>query len=109
MRKLIIAAAALIAAYSFLPSQARAQVLPTPVPGVHLFWHTWVPWVAFGCPASIMLSAAVAGNKDGRELTYWEAYTCGLLYWFGKPPPKYVRKIKHSWLIEAEPVARRVG
>jgi hypothetical protein len=46
----------------------------------------WVPWFAFGCPVSIMLSAAVAGWHDHRQLTYWEAYTCGLLYWIPKPP-----------------------
>lgn len=102
MRKLIFAAAGLIAAYSFVPSQAHAQAVVQPGPnvppgvGAIHFWHTWVPWYAFGCPASIMLSAAVAGMKDNRELTYWEAYTCGLLYWFGKPPPKYVRSFKHK-------------
>jgi hypothetical protein len=34
------------------------------------------------CPASIVLSGAVANFKDNRQLTYWEAVTCGLAYWF---------------------------
>jgi hypothetical protein len=67
----------------------------------------WVPWAAFACVGELMFSAAVAASKDGRELTNWEAYSCGLLYWVGQPPKQYVRKIKHSWLIE--PVARQVG
>jgi hypothetical protein len=36
--------------------------------------------------ASIILSGAVANFRDKRQLTYAEAWTCGLLYWFGKPP-----------------------
>jgi hypothetical protein len=108
MRRFIFVIAALIAAHSFSPSNAQAQPAPQPVPIHPIFYpNYWIPWVAWGCPVSIMFSAAVAGVKDGRELTNWEAYTCGLLYWFGQPPAKYVRKIKHSWLIE--PAARQVG
>jgi len=65
------------------------------------------PWWGFACPGMILFSAAVAATKDGRELTYLEAYTCGVLYWFGQPPKQNIRKIKHSWLLE--PQARQVG
>ncbi len=56
-----------------------------PCPPVPMHAPAWL-WVAFACPASIILSGMVANFKDHRQLTYWEAWTCGLLYWFGKPP-----------------------
>ncbi len=107
MKRIVIAAAALLAAYSFLPTGAEAQNLPPPLirAAPAAFMH--YPWWAFACPGMIMFSAAVAAGKDGRELTYWEAYTCGVLYWFDKPPKQYIRKIKQSWRVE--PVARQVG
>jgi hypothetical protein len=39
------------------------------------------------CPASIILSGIVADFKDNRQLTYWEAVTCGLLYWIPMAVP----------------------
>jgi hypothetical protein len=59
--------------------------VPLPCPPVAMHAPAWL-WVAFACPASIILSGLVANFKDHRQLTYWEAWTCGLLYWFGKPP-----------------------
>jgi hypothetical protein len=56
-----------------------------PVPPSHGYIPAWF-WAAFACPASIILSGAVANFRDKRQLTYAEAWTCGLLYWFGKPP-----------------------
>ncbi|WP_159454607.1 hypothetical protein [Rhodoplanes sp. JGI PP 4-B12] len=43
------------------------------------------------CPALIVFTGAVANFKDNRQLTFWEAWTCGLAYWFwvpGQMPPK---------------------
>jgi hypothetical protein len=37
------------------------------------------------CPALIVFTGAVANFKDNRQLTYWEAWTCGLAYWFWLP------------------------
>jgi hypothetical protein len=48
--------------------------------------HVWVPWAVIGCSGSIVLSALVADFKDNRQLTNWEAWTCGLLYWIPLPP-----------------------
>jgi hypothetical protein len=104
MQRVLIVAAT-IGMFSFSSERAHAQVLPAP-PVVQVQPYVHFPWAIFACPGMILLSAAVAATKDGRELTYWEAYTCGVLYWFGKPPKQYVRKFKHSWLIE--PSARRV-
>jgi hypothetical protein len=56
-----------------------------------------------------MFSAAVAAVKDHRELTNWEAYTCGVLYWFGAPPKQYVHKFRHSLLIEPAARLNNVG
>ncbi len=50
-----------------------------PCPPVAMHAPAWL-WIAFACPASIILSGAVANFKDHRQLTYWEAWTCGLLY-----------------------------
>ena len=101
MRRILIAAAAIIAAYSLSPTNAHAQALAPPVPPpVHnIFWpNEWIPWVAFGCPASIILSGIVADFKDNRQLTYWEAWTCGLLYWIPLPPqpPKKGKHPHHT-------------
>jgi hypothetical protein len=38
-----------------------------------------------------VLAGAVANFKDNRQLTYQEAWTCGLLYWFpwwAQPQPQ---------------------
>jgi hypothetical protein len=96
MRQYSIAAAAFIAALWFSPSIAHAQAPPAPPPVIVVASaHAVIfPWWIFACPASLMFSASVAATRDHRELTYWEAYTCGMLYWFGKPPKQYVRKIK---------------
>jgi hypothetical protein len=57
-----------------------AAVFPcAPVPPTHGYIPAWF-WAAFACPASIILSGAVANFRDNRQLTYAEAWTCGLLY-----------------------------
>ena len=96
MRQVMIAAVALLAVSAFSSVKAHAQALPAPAPTppVAAAPHTYAPWWAFTCPASVLLSAAVAAGRDGRELTYWEAYTCGALYWVGEPPRQYVRRIR---------------
>jgi hypothetical protein len=53
------------------------------------------------CPALIVFTGAVANFKDNRQLTYWEAWTCGLAYWFWLPgrsaSPPTGRLITPSW------------
>jgi hypothetical protein len=107
MRKFILTAAAFAAVTSFAATGAHAQAPPPPavVPAIQPYMH--VPWGLFVCPPLVMFSAAVAAVKDGRELTNWEAYSCGLLYWVGQPPKQYIRKTHHSELDVIEP--RRVG
>ena len=87
MRQFTIAAAALIAAFLLSPSKAHAQAPPPPPPVIVAMHAAHIPWYVFACPVSIMFSAAVAATRDDRELTNWEAYTCGLLYWIGSPIP----------------------
>jgi hypothetical protein len=60
--------------------------VPCPIPGapIHGFVPAWV-WAGLACPASIILSGIVANFRDNRQLTYAEAWTCGLLYWIPNP------------------------
>jgi hypothetical protein len=96
MRRNLIVTAALVAAFSFAPIQLRAA-LPVPPPPPAAPTHGFVPawfWAGFACPASIILSGIVADFRDNRQLTYWEAWTCGLLYWIPMPyqpqtPPRH--------------------
>jgi hypothetical protein len=62
---------------------AQPAPIPCPVaPPTHGAPPAWF-WAAFACPASIILSGIVANFRDNRQLTYPEAWSCGLLYWFG--------------------------
>jgi hypothetical protein len=93
MRRLIIAVAALIAALSLPPMKLQAQPAPPPkiVPAGPPGHVGALPWALMACPAFIVFTGAVANFKDNRQLTFWEAWTCGLAYWFwvpGQMPPK---------------------
>ena len=96
MRKPIIVAAAIIAASFILsPTGARAQAPPGPPVQLQPTPHIWFPWAGIGCAGSIIFSAMVANWKDNRQLTYWEAWTCGLLYWIPMPPQPKPRHHHH--------------
>src|SRR5437588_3662004 len=78
MRRLIIAAAVLIATLSFSPTNLYAGVKriippPTAAPAGHV---GALPWALMACPAFIVFTGAVANFKDNRQLTWWEAATC---------------------------------
>jgi hypothetical protein len=88
MRRLIIAATALIAVVSFSPTKLEAGVtVPKIVPAAPAGHVGALPWALMACPALIVFTGAVANFKDNRQLTYWEAWTCGLAYWFWLPGP----------------------
>jgi len=98
MRRIIIVAATLIAAQLFSPTAIHAGVKKiVPPPAAAPVGHVGaLPWVLMACPASIVLSGVVANFKDNRQLTYWEAWTCGLLYWFPwVGPAQTVRTAPH--------------
>jgi hypothetical protein len=85
MRPARIVAATLIAALSFsspatLQAGAVKRIVPPPAaaPAGHV---GPLPWALMACPALIIISGAVANFKDNRQLTFWEAVTCGLAYW----------------------------
>lgn len=42
-------------------------------------------WTIFGCTGSIVFAALAANYAQKRQLTWNEAATCGLLYWFTPP------------------------
>jgi hypothetical protein len=102
----VLIAAMLFFAPSMIPVRAGAPGLPClpvtwvpidaafapplgipcpPLQPTHGYIPAWF-WAAFACPASIIFAGAVANFRDNRQLTYAEAWTCGLLYWFGRPP-----------------------
>src|SRR5437879_3696692 len=83
MRRLIIAAAALIAV-SFLPTNLYAgKVIPPIVHPAAPAGHVGAtPWALMACPALIVFTGVVANFKDNRQLTWWEAASCGLAYWW---------------------------
>jgi hypothetical protein len=85
-RRLIIAATALSVVLSVSPTNLNAgvkRVIPPPAaPAGHI---GATPWALMACPALIVFTGAVANFKDNRQLTYWEAWTCGLAYWFWLP------------------------
>jgi hypothetical protein len=83
MRRLIIAAAALIAVVSLAPTKLEAgKVIPKIVPAGPPGHVGALPWALMACPALIVFTGAVANFKDNRQLTWWEAASCGLAYWW---------------------------
>lgn len=91
------AKAVICASGGWLPTDTAFAQVPIPCPTPHpvpvggaIHVPAWL-WVAMACPASIILSGAVANFRDNRQLTYAEAWTCGLLYWvpwLNPPPPQ---------------------
>jgi hypothetical protein len=80
-------------AAGLLPIDSAAAAIapcPVPLPAAHV--PAWF-WVAFACPASIILSGIVANFRDNRQLTTAEAWTCGLLYWI--PMPVQPQQVRH--------------
>ena len=61
--------------------------VPHPMPGHFFGGSAWVPWAFGSCVLDLFAAAAVANWRDNRQLTYQEAYTCGLLFWFERPAP----------------------
>jgi hypothetical protein len=103
MKRILFAATIAVSAYTFVSSDAHAQA-PAPPPPVQIMPHVSpVPWYLMGCPASIVLSAIVADFKDNRQLTTWEAWSCGLLYWIPMPQQPKPRHSHHSALIVDRP------
>jgi hypothetical protein len=86
MRNSKFVAAALAAALVFSSSSFAGGQAVVPVPAGH--GNPAIVWGIFGCVASVMLAAAVAAQRDQRELTSPEALTCGLLFWLSPPPSR---------------------
>jgi hypothetical protein len=74
-----IAAVAVAAAIALTPLSANAQRGPAPI----VIGGGSTAGISFfaGCAVSIFITAAIAGHERNRELTMWEALTCGLLYY----------------------------
>ena len=99
MTRSIVAALALIVIVLLAPTGASAQGAPgggggAPVliPSGHSGTSP-VPWIIMGCVGGTVLSAMIANWRDNRELTWNEAASCGILFWFAQPVrPRKVRR-----------------
>lgn len=76
--KLIVAALSI----ALISSQANALVANS-VPKIHT---PPIIWGIFGCTGSLVASAFVANYIQHRQLTGYEAATCGIAFWL--TPPK---------------------
>jgi hypothetical protein len=97
MKKLLVAGVA-VAALSLVPTGTFAQVVPVPTPAPAASSTVVVPWIIIGCAGGIILSAFHASDRHKRELTAFEAGTCGLGYFLAfkigeneSPRPQVVR------------------
>ena len=79
--KLIIAALSIV----LISSQANALV---PASGPRAQATPAAVWVIFGCTGSLMISALAANYVQHRQLTPYEAATCGIGYWFAPYKPR---------------------
>lgn len=92
MRRLKRTAAVMAALLTFATATVTAgTVLPPPPPPVS---HTsngsagaTAFWVVFGCSGGVILAAWVANFQQHRQLTWDEAATCGLAFWFNPQRP----------------------
>ena len=90
MRKLLIAAASLLAVGMFATTAAQAGCWVSG--SVKYCNHNMAaggPWPTIGCAGSIVVSAFGANWRDGRPLTIAEAQWCGVLYWFTGPNQEF--------------------
>ena len=83
-KKLIAATLAASVAVAAVPTASFAAPAVVVVPG-HVFGGVSFPWPVFACAGGIITSALVANARDNRELTWNEAATCGVLFWFAEP------------------------
>jgi len=75
--RLVSVAASIFLALSTVTTNAGTPV--TPPTGNY---NPTVAWAIFGCAAGIILAALDANARQHRQLTPYEAATCGVAYWF---------------------------
>ena len=85
MQKSKILAAALIAILALSPVASLAGP-GVAIPLTKSHFNPGAAYVIFGCASSIIFAAFIANYQQNRQLTWNEAATCGILYWF--TPPK---------------------
>jgi len=76
----IAAVAAGMLAFSSLTATAGPLASTAP--------HSRVPvavWAIFGCTGGVVVAALAANYAQRRQLTWNEAASCGLLFWFQPP------------------------
>jgi hypothetical protein len=83
MKKSKLLPLGLAAVIAFSPVGVGAQEIGGPPAAGKVFAQGggWM-WAIFGCSSGIVFAAIVANWRNNRQLTWNEAATCGLLYWF---------------------------
>jgi hypothetical protein len=84
MGKSKIVAAILAASMAYSSTASAAIVAPGPTFGTGPVGFVWA---IFGCSGGIIFTAIAKSSLQNQQLTWNEAATCGVLYWF-KPPKK---------------------
>lgn len=79
--RLVSVAASIFLALSTVTTDAGVPVTP---PTGHT--NPTVVWVIFGCAGGVILAALDANWRQHRQLTAYEAATCGVAYWFTVRP-----------------------
>ena len=95
MKRKLLAIGTAAALAVAVTAPARAWPLPPVAGGAAVAGHAagaGAPWALFACPALLIFSAAVVANRDHRELTLGEAWTCGVAGLFAGRPAPYVPK-----------------
>jgi hypothetical protein len=87
MLKPKILTVAIVAAIAFSPNASFGGPATPVVNTTHS--KPVVPYVIFGCAGSIIFSALFANYQQRRQLTWNEAASCGLLYWFNPTKRTY--------------------
>ena len=75
-----VTAAVLLAFSSMAATAGKAVVIPP-----HSSHTPAAIWAIFGCSGGVVLAALTANYTQNRQLTWNEAASCGLLFWFTPP------------------------
>jgi hypothetical protein len=81
--RIIAAAAAALLAFSSMTATA-GTIVPPPTHSSSSHTPAGI-WVIFGCAGGVVLAALAANATQHRQLTWNEAASCGLLFWFTPP------------------------
>jgi hypothetical protein len=68
--------------FALISSQANALLVSAPPKAQHT---PAAIWAVFGCTGSVVVAALTANYWQHRQLTPYEAATCGIAFWLTPP------------------------